>query len=336
MAERTSWPLRSARILARRALRYVEGTDPALDRPAHVRAASGVVWLGDELAVIQDDANFLALVDPHTALARAIPLPPGPDGKRLFDDSRGTKQLKLDLEAVFTVAHAGTELLIALGSGTKPARERILMLRYEAATRSVHELRLIDAHTLYAALHAETRFSGSELNLEGGIATGGELLLFQRGNGAVREQHSPLNAIGRLSLADFLRYLEADGGGSVPQLQQVTSYDLGEATAGVPYTFTDGALDPTGHVLFLASAEASADAVSDGAVFGSYVGELAPDGRVELAPLLDEQGAPARLKTEGMVLHREDPTRAFIVVDMDEPSVASELLEVRLERRSTP
>ncbi|MGZ3477188.1 MAG: hypothetical protein ACXWUG_26785, partial [Polyangiales bacterium] len=50
-------------IRGRRELRYGLGADPSIDRPAHVRAASAVVRMGTRLAIVQDDASFLALVD---------------------------------------------------------------------------------------------------------------------------------------------------------------------------------------------------------------------------------------------------------------------------------
>lgn len=89
----------SARILRTTPLRYAEGADPALDRPAHVRAASAVARVGGRLAIVQDDANFVALVDPATGLAEAVTLPAGEGGLRQFDDLRGNKRFKLDLES---------------------------------------------------------------------------------------------------------------------------------------------------------------------------------------------------------------------------------------------
>ena len=54
-----SWPLH-----------YGEGPNQQLDRPGHVRAGSGVVVVdtkhGKKLVVVQDDASFLAVVDPKT------------------------------------------------------------------------------------------------------------------------------------------------------------------------------------------------------------------------------------------------------------------------------
>jgi hypothetical protein len=322
-------PGRIARIVARRGLYYRDGADAALDRPAHVRAASGIAWLGERLALVQDDAHFVALVSPESGAAEAIPLPADAQGRRLFDDTRGTKHLKLDLEACFAVHEVGTSTLVALGSGSQPAREKIAVLSYDHGSHAATALRVLDASSLYRLLRETVAFSGSELNLEGALHRGDTVLLFQRGNGAARDGRLPLNAVAELAWPAFARYLESDGRGELPALDTITQYDLGNALH-VPYTFTDATLAPDGKVVFLASAEDSSSTVEDGAVHGTYVGELARDGSALLTPLLDEQGRPARIKAEGIALDPGDPARAWLVVDMDDPALASELLEVRL------
>jgi hypothetical protein len=82
---------------------YSKGTDPMLDRPVHLRAGSSVSWFGDRLALIQDDANFLVLIEPHSLQVDAIPLPAGEEGLRQFDDLRGNKRFQLHLKACVTL-----------------------------------------------------------------------------------------------------------------------------------------------------------------------------------------------------------------------------------------
>ncbi|HEY6877064.1 MAG TPA: hypothetical protein VI299_03555 [Polyangiales bacterium] len=329
---KTAWldPHCSARIVSRRSLRYAAPPDPALDRPAHVRAGSGLAWVGSRLAVVQDDANFIALVDPATGQATDIPLPPGPNAQRLFDDTRKTKHLKLDLEACFTVPTADGVRLIAIGSGSKPVRERIVVVDLTADALRVENLRVLDATAFYAQLHQRTEFSGSELNLEGVVLRDQTLLFFQRGNGAPRNELRAINAVGELDWSAFQAYVDSHAAAErVPSLGKVTQYDLGQI-ADVPFTFTDAALGPDGQILFLASAEDSSDSVTDGVVHGTRIGALTREGDVRMAPLHDEHGAPSRVKAEGIALDLEDPTKAWLVVDMDDPSLAAELLQVEL------
>ena len=318
----------SARIVGRRGLYYDEGASPLLDRPAHVRAASSTAWLGARLAIVQDDANFIALVDPQTGAASSITLPAGADGKRLFDDLRGTKHAKLDLEACFSVFDLGQWQLVALGSGSEPPRERVVQLVFAADAAEVASMRVIDASAFYAQLHARHDFCGAELNLEGALVRGDTLLLVQRGNGATTSEDVPFNALGELSWPQFQAYL-ADPSGPVPTLTRVTPFELGERD-GVRFTFTDATLTPAGNLLFVASAEASSDSVTDGAVHGTRIGHIAEDGTTRMAPLQNEDGTESLLKAEGMVLDRTDARRAWIVVDMDDPALPALLLEIAL------
>jgi hypothetical protein len=92
-------PAVDVRITSRRPLVYRRGADPALDRPAHVRAASGLTYVGAQLVAVQDDAAFLGVIDPDTGLVDDVPLPAGPGGRRVFDRGLGNKADKPDLEA---------------------------------------------------------------------------------------------------------------------------------------------------------------------------------------------------------------------------------------------
>ncbi len=106
-------PRLRATMLGRRELVYSAGADPSADRPAHVRAASGLSWLGGRLCVLQDDANFIARVDLAGGSVEPLELPAGEGGLRLFDKTRGNKHLKLDLEACLTATADDAEVLVA-------------------------------------------------------------------------------------------------------------------------------------------------------------------------------------------------------------------------------
>ena len=105
-------PALSARVISRAPLLYAGGADAALDRPAHVRAASSLAMVGGRLAIIQDDANFIAVLDPSDGRIESITLPAAAGGERQFDDRRGNKRFKLDLEASVAVVDEGTCALL--------------------------------------------------------------------------------------------------------------------------------------------------------------------------------------------------------------------------------
>lgn len=331
-------PSLGARVIRRTPLLYERGADASLDRPAHVRAGSALVRLGVRtLAVVQDDASFIAILDgvgdPHGALAvRDLPLPSSSSGSgRLFDDTRGNKHLKLDLEAALVVER-GT-LLVAFGSGSTAARERVVLVERPAS--GVPHAVVVEAHALYAALRANTDLAGSELNMEGAALAGDDVLVFQRGNGAPLGDCLPVDATARLdqrALIAYLRGLAPDAAHTppCPPLRDIVQWDLG-AVAGTRLTFTDGAATGRGWTGFLACAEASPDATRDGPVSGVTLGRL--DDReaiAELALIADERGSPLADKAEGIAFDEDDPRRAWLVTDRDDPRAPADLLELRL------
>ncbi len=303
----------AARVVSRRPLFYARGADASLDRPAHVRAGSALARIGEgRLAIVQDDASFLAVVDLASGTAFDVPFPAA-DGVRLFDDSRGNKKRKLDLEAMIALPD-GT--VIAFGSGSSDVRDRVLVARGE-------DVRLVRAEELYAAMRADRTFSGSELNVEGSALDGGDVVFFQRGNGA----GDAIDATARVEARALLRHLHGDG--PCPVLRDVVAWDLGTATDGVRLTFTDGATTSQG-LAFLACAEACPDATRDGPVSGVSIGRLDDRARAcAVAEVTDERGAPLVDKAEGLAV-APDGARAWVVIDKDDPSVPSELLELAL------
>ena len=107
-------PSLKARVVARRALRY----DVDLSRQVGwewVRAGSALARFGKRLAIVQDDALWLAWWNERGELL-AEPLPVSGVPERLFED----KRLKPDFEAAVVLG----ERLLVLGSGSLPSRER--------------------------------------------------------------------------------------------------------------------------------------------------------------------------------------------------------------------
>jgi hypothetical protein len=291
-------------------LAYSGGGDPDADYLAAVRAGSAVRRWAGRLAVVQDDVNVLALRDPQGEVRPRL-LPWGEGRRRRFDDSLGNKSAKLDLEAGLVLPDGR---FLALGSGSTGRRERIAIAWPDG------RVALRDGAELYRMLRAARDFSGSELNIEGAIVAGESLRLFQRGNGAPRGDLEPVNATADLDLADWVRWL--DGQGPVPPLGSIVQYDLGQV-AGVRLGFTDAAALPSGAVVFLAGAEASADASSDGAVAGCRVGSIEGE-TVWTCPILDRAGRPIALKLEGIEpIESPGPglLRFVVVADLDSPEV---------------
>lgn len=326
-------PSLGARVVKRTPLLYDRGADAGLDRPAHVRAGSALVRLDTHsLAVVQDDASFLAVLDgvgpANVKLSVRDVALPAADGVRLFDDGRGNKAHKLDLEACLAVDGEGGPLLVAFGSGSTDRRERVVLI--DGARSPEPRVTVVEAPALYAALRGNAQLAGSELNIEGAALSGDDILFFNRGNGAPTATQAAVDATARFDRDALLAYLR--GGPACPPLREVVPWDLGNVL-GTRLTFTDGAALRDGWTGFLACAEASPDATRDGPVNGVSIGRLDDVRRVaEIAPLEDEHGAPLTDKAEGLAFAApgDDPRRAWLVIDRDDPGSPAELLELRL------
>jgi hypothetical protein len=315
-----------ARVVRAAPLVYAAGADAALDRPGHVRAGSGLAWVGGTLVAIQDDANFVARIDPATGSVHPVPLPAGEGGLRQFDDGRGNKRFKLDLEACAAVPDGrGGEMLLAFGSGSSARRERILRVADVDAPHPHVELR--EAITFYARLRQAGAFSGSELNVEGVVWRGDRLLLLNRGNGAPVDGRLPVDATCEVGWAALVAYLDGPGGHPAPSPESIVQYELGEI-GGCRLSFTDAAVAGDA-LVYTATAEASPNAVDDGPVAGSTLGIIGADGEARWTELLDADGGHFDGKVEG-VARGTRPGVLYVIVDRDDPDRPSELCEVEL------
>ena len=320
-----------ARIVRRVHLHYSGVADPSLDRPEHVRAGSGLAWIGSQLAVVQDDANFVAVVDPSTGSADFITLPPGPANRRQFADSIGNKPDKFDFEAI-TLLAASNQLLL-VGSGSSAQRERIALIDLATPEHNVSILHLPD---FYSTLRRTADFAGSEMNIEGVLETNGMLRLFGRGNGAAGDSTEALDASCDVDIEHLFAHMSAPHLHAPPEPVNIMRFELG-TLRGMRLSFTDGALlppsiDRNGHVVFLAAAEDSPNATQDGDVTGSVIGIIdysvqPPTARY--TEILDEHGESLQSKAEGIAFRSDDPRTAYIVLDVDAADQASELCEVR-------
>jgi uncharacterized protein DUF6929 len=303
------------RVLRMRELRYTDAAPLGDDRPAHVRAASGLALIPEmeragftpargigRLAVIQDDAAFIAYVG--AADVTALALPRGADGRRRFEVGLGNKMEKLDLESCVAV---GDELW-AFGSGSASAREKIAVIG--------HATRTFDAAPLYRRIRDEL---GGDVNIEGAALVGDELWLFHRGNTGARDRGP---AVVRFDRAELARWLA--GQGAVPEIVHAEHYNLG-AARGSRLGFTD-AVAVGERVFYLAAAEATDNAIDDGAVLASQLGVIA-GGSVRACELVID-GAPA--KAEGIAFDPRDQRRAWIAIDPDNVDAPARLYEIEL------
>jgi hypothetical protein len=327
MRRATHDPTMSAIVTSAMPLRYDAGADATIDRPAHVRAGSGLARIRGGVALIQDDANFVALVERDPWRVRGVNLDAGHEGKRQFDKSRGNKKHKLDLEACFTVEEPWGTLFVAMGSGSKGhrPRETIVLLRdCDSASPSVLQ---VQVPRLYERLRGEADFAGSQMNIEGAVHLGDRVRLFGRGNGSPRDGLRPVNATCDLDWQMFLAHVHDPDRAPPPEPTNVARYELG-SLGGIPLGFTDAA-SWRGAIVYSAAAEDSPDVIEDGPVHGSAIGIIDERGETRYAFLNDASGALYAGKVEG-ILPRDTGSGLLAVVDADDPDAASLLCTIDL------
>lgn len=305
-----------AELTGTRALRYLHPPAAQADVPSHVRGGSALRRWRDRWVVVQDDVRALATVG-EAGEVEAWLMPADKRGERTFDADRGNKRRKLDLEAA-TVLPDGR--LLVFGSGSKPRRERLVVVRAERGSAAV-QIELVHAGPLYASLAGEPRFAGPGLNIEGAVVVGDNLRLFQRATAIAAAADSAVNASADLDLGDFLAWLDRDA--AAPRPHRIRRYHLGSVD-GVALGFTDAALLADGRIAFLACAEATDDAAADGVIvatrFGFIEGESARQGGIE-----GSDGRASLLKLEGIEPEPGDSRGFHVVSDSDDPDIPARL-----------
>jgi hypothetical protein len=310
-------PQWQARVVERRTMTYHEGPSDEADRPPHVRAASGLSAFREYLAVVQDDANWLALIDADQQVT-AVPLPPSPAGDRIFSKKRGNQADKYDLEACVSVTSGDRCELVGFSSGSRTEREWVLRVSEQEAGGEL-KAEFVSAPAFYAAMREATSFSGAGLNIEGALSLDHDRIrLFQRGNSEPCDGLEPVDATADFSWSALCDHLSAPDRYPPPALENIRTYDLGKLE-DVRLTFSDAEHLGEGRVLFSASAEDP----GSGDVRGSVLGIIESDGEARLTRLRDEQGQPFTGKIEGLTLDTQDRSKIYFVIDDDDEDTPS-------------
>ena len=266
--------------------------------------------------VVADDENHLGLFDLSTGEpGRTFPLF---DGK-LPLRRKARKAAKADCEALLVLPAFGDYpcgALMAMGSGSRPFRQRAALVALGAAGEVLGPARTVDLAPLLEPLHDVI----PDLNIEGAFVQGETLCLLQRGN-----SRSAINARIELSLRHVQGWLAAAG--PAPRPTSITPFSLGSID-GVPLFFTDGATLPEGAWLFSAAAEDTSDNYIDGFCAGSAVGIV--DARGAIRTL---EQTSRTCKIEGIAASATDNSiDLLLVTDADDRSQPALLLSASMPR----
>jgi hypothetical protein len=284
-------------------------------RPAHLSAASGLVRVGNNLYVVADDEEHLAIFQLDSdAPGRLLRL--RNDGLPL--DPKARKKAKPDLEALVHLPKVGPHGgLIALGSGSKQNRMYATWITLDAQglpTSSVHSFSL---EHLYAAV---ARAVG-EINIEGAVIRGDELLLFQRGN-----KGAGVNAMLGFELEVLLNPMQGSEPTAEPTPRFINRYELG-SIGNVPLGFSDAAELDDGSIVFSAIAEDTRDSYADGPCMGAAIGKIGRDGRLAFVTRVRE-----RAKIEGIAAQPQGAeAELLLVTDDDNAAVPASLYRAKVD-----
>jgi hypothetical protein len=285
----------------------------------HVSAASALVRLGQRLYTVADDEQHLLVLSEQGEAKQWLRLLPGdlPHNPKARKAQKGDLEALLALPAMPGYPHGA---LLALGSGSKPTRERaaLLALQGDAALDPTAQAKLLSLAALYAPLRGHI----PDLNIEGALLLQGQLRLLHRGN-----QGDARNISIAWDWPAIARWLQQPH--SVPP-QPVAAHNLalGEIQ-GVALGLTDAASLPGQEAwVFSAVAEATKNSVNDGACVGSVIGLANAQGHVLHLQALHRapkvEGICAQLQAQHMVL--------TMVTDADNPQEPSQLLRLNLTR----
>ena len=286
----------------------------------HLSAASGLVKVGSRVFVVADDENHLGLFDlSNSEPGRLV---------RLFEGElplhhKARKAAKADCEALLVLpafGHYPCGALMAMGSGSRPSRQRAALVALDSAGEVQGPTRAVDLAPLLEPLHDLV----PDLNIEGAFLQGETLCLLQRGNG-----RSAINARIDLSWRHVQAWLAVAG--PAPRPISITPFSLG-AIDGVPLTFTDGAALPGGDWLFSAAAEDTSDTYLDGFCAGSAIGIVDAGGTVRTLEQLS-----LTCKIEGIAASATDNSiDLLLVTDADDRSQPALLLSTTLNTSHRP
>ena len=280
-------------------IRYLNTAEPLASGHPFLSAASGLVQIRETLCVVGDDEQHLALFNQNDdGPGRLIRLLPGDLPRK----KKARKALKPDFEILFQLPDSG--LICAMGSGSMPQRMRGAIIDIDTGN-----VILIDLQSLFAAIAPLV----AQINLEGAIARGDRLLLFNRGNMA-----NPETCIFETALA-------AVTCGEAVEVTLVKTLAL-PLIDNVPLTLTDACSLGDGQFLLSAVAEVTDDSYADGDILGAAIVVLNSDLDVitvePLEPTLKIEGITARRTATGAEL--------LCVSDADDPDTPSSLYSASL------
>lgn len=286
-------------------------------------SASGIELVGNSYYVVGDDSPFLYQLDAQYNLVKQHSL----FDTKEFESGRIPKALKPDLESMAHFTYGRKDMLLILGSGASPARNRGFLVNI---TKEV-EVQEVDFSRFYTFLKKVLGLAADgELNLEGLAIDQTYTYLMQRALG------SGTNVLFRFDTDDFKSFLMNNGDIPAAAVYHFALPKIDAFVAGF-----SGAYALNDRLFFTASVESAPNAIEDGEVIGSIVGMIdlnalpyatnpANPLKVPTVQLMNEDGSVYKGKAESLIVKPGEGSNYNAVVVFDDDLGGSELVEVQL------
>ena len=283
-----------------------------------VSALSGAACVGDDLYLVGDDVGYLLKTDRKNNINRAtnfekIPLFEQPKHTTLTVFSKKTKP---DFEALSCIRFDGQPQLLVMGSGSTENRKKALL--YNPADHQVHVL--LDTSDYDFLEHCLALTGGADLNIEAVCSDQNNLYIFQRGN--INRFHGVL--VFDLIQIQNGKSLEC----ALKKSFNLTLPELEGAASGISdaYFFVEKNL-----IVATAAVEQTLNTYDDGAVLGSFILVLSPEGKILFTHLIqDSKGQTLAIKVEGITwLESTSDGEVFLLVT-DSDGGDSEVFKILL------
>jgi hypothetical protein len=303
-----------ARITSSRQLVYEGEPTATPDRPRQVRTGSGLAWTGDRMVVIQDDADYIAVIQEAGGVA-ALPLR-GTQGSRF--GKPGTAHL--NLEAVLSAKDWRGDLLLAFGSGKSDDRRNVARVRLGGGDT---EMSVFETRKLYEAMAQPGGLTGgARPNIQGvalvpkAVDGRDAVRVFHHGSGSSSSEDRNYDATAEFRLDSLLAYLDRSKRDPSAflgfELAAPRHYDLDDYE-GLPFHFTDAAPVPGEGARVVFTALARRAEGTGAAVAAVAVGVIEADGSARYTIAVERDGTVAERNVQGLALSGR--TAGYLVVD---------------------
>jgi hypothetical protein len=239
-----------------------------------IGAASGLVLIDDSLYIISDNSSFLYQFEILNKKLNKI---------KLFEKSQEnlSKKEKLDFEAI---TKKGRKLHI-FGSGSTDNRE--VKFSYNIIHQKIKSKK---TSKLFEKFKQNPQFDSDDLNIEGVFYHDSNQYFFQRGNG--QKNTNGVFVVDQEKQINFTRI-------RLPTIKNIIA------------TFTDVILIDD-KIYFLAAVENTESTYNDGEIYGSFIGRMSLDFKLEFVTQISDTQ-----KFEGLTLYRFEKTEISFLLCED-------------------